>query len=80
MPILLVIIALALHLVLRWPLWVSVLVAGGGQTILGIAHSLSTTRTLPGPLLVIIGGAVIGMAVAYVPMVIVFYLTGHPSW
>jgi hypothetical protein len=80
MPILLFIIALVLHLSLGWPVWVSVLVAFGGQTLLGIVYSLSTTQTLPGPLHQIIGGAVIGMVLAYIPMALVGFLTGHPSW
>jgi hypothetical protein len=80
MPILLVIIALTLHLLLGWPVWVSVLVAGGGQTGLGILYSLSTARALPAPLYAIIGGGLIGMLLSYVPMIIVFYLMGHPWW
>jgi hypothetical protein len=80
MPILLIIIVLALHLLLGLPLWASVLISGGGQTLLAIGHSLVATKTLPAPLFGIIGGALIGMVLAYVPMVLVFHWTGHPSW
>jgi hypothetical protein len=82
MPIFLGIVAVVLHLWLGWPVWVSVLVAFGGQTILGLISAIATAgRMLPASIfLQAIGGALIGMVLAYIPMVIVFYFTGHPSW
>jgi hypothetical protein len=52
MPILLIIIAPHASFFVGFALWLwaGVLIAGGGQTILGIAYSLSTAGTLPGPL------------------------------
>jgi hypothetical protein len=80
MPIVLVIIALVLHLLLGWPFWVSVLVAGGGQTAIAIVGRKLLGIPLPAPVLHIIAGAICGMLLSYVPMVLVFHWTGHPSW
>jgi hypothetical protein len=80
MPILLIIIALGFHFLLGWPLWVSVLVAGGGQTAIAIVGRRLKGIPLPAPVSHIIAGAIGGMLLSYVPMVLFFYWTGHPSW
>ena len=80
MPILLVIIALGFHFLLDWTLWVGVLIAGGGQTAIAIIGRRRMGLPLPATVSHIIAGAIGGMLVSYVPMVLVFYWTGHPSW
>jgi hypothetical protein len=80
MPLILVIIALVLHFLLGWPLWLSVLVAGGGQTAIAIVGNKLLRTPLLAPVSHIIAGAIGGMLLSYVPMVLVFYWTGHPSW
>jgi hypothetical protein len=78
MPIPLIIVALGLHFFLRWPLWVSVLVAGGGQTAIAIVQRWIAGVPLPAPVSHLIAGAIGGMLLSYVPMVLVFYWDGSP--
>jgi hypothetical protein len=80
MPIILIIIALVLHLLLGWPLWVSVLIAGGGQTAMAIVGRKRLGIPIPAPISHIIAGAIIGILLSYIPMVLVSHWTGHPSW
>jgi uncharacterized membrane protein len=93
MPILLLIIAVALHFWLGWSVWLSVLVSFGGQTVLAILHltfnvgvmlpDVSPREKFEGALRLIlraIGGAIIGMVLAYIPMAVFGFMMGHPSW
>jgi hypothetical protein len=80
MPLILIAFALVLHFLLGWPLWLSVLVSGGGQTTVAIAGNLLLRIPLLAPIWKIFAGGILGMLTFYVPTILVLYLIGHPTW
>jgi hypothetical protein len=82
--LLMVVVSLALHLWLGWPLWAGVAVVGAlavGRSLaslLSYGDALRADRIRLG--LEVVGGMVIAMLTAYIPMVVVMFWTKHPSW
>jgi hypothetical protein len=80
MPLIPILIALVLHFLSGWPIWVSVLVAGGGQTAIAILGHKLLRIPLLDPTWQIVAVALGGMLLSYVPMVLISNWTGHSSW
>jgi hypothetical protein len=83
--ILMVIVAVALHLILGWPLLAGIVITAAALTVPGLiklfAQINDENRTAVfGIALQAIGGTVIASIIAYVGMAVAFFFMGHPSW
>ena len=83
--IFMVIVAVALHYFLGWPLLAGVVIAAAILIAPGLLQLLSQTNdenrpAVFGIALQAIGGTIIGAVLAYVPMVLVYFFTGHATW
>lgn len=77
--------AIVLHQFLGWPLLAGVVIAAAIATVPGLVQLFAQVNAdnrfaVFGIALQAIAGTVIGMVLTYVPMVLVYFLTGHPSW
>jgi hypothetical protein len=80
-----VIVAIAVHSFLGWPLLTGVVIAAAILTVPGLLQLLSQANAdnrpaVFGIALQAIGGTVIAAVLAYVPMVLVYLFTGHAIW
>jgi hypothetical protein len=83
--IFMIIVSVVLHQLLGWPLLVGVLIAALIATIPELLQLLSQTNpdnklAISAIALKAIAGMLIGVVVTYVPIVLVYFFTGHPSW
>lgn len=80
-----VIVAVALHLILSWPLLAGVVIVAATLTVPGLIKLFSQMNdenkpAILGIALQVIGGTIIAGALAYVPMVLVYFFAGHATW
>jgi hypothetical protein len=81
---LMVIVSVALHLLLGWPLLVGIVIALAILTAPGFIRLFSQVNddrpAVFGIALQAIGGTIIASAIAYVGVVLGYFFMGHPSW
>ena len=82
---LMVIVSVAIHLLLGWPLLVGIVIAAAILTAPGLIRLFSQVNdenrpAVFGIALQAIGGTIIASAIAYVGVVLGYFFMGHPSW
>jgi hypothetical protein len=80
-----VIVAVALHLILGWPLLVGIVIVAAVLTVPGIIKLFAQINdenrpAVFGIALQAVGGTIIASILAYVGVAGGLFFTGHPSW
>jgi hypothetical protein len=82
---LMVIVAVAVHLILGWPLLAGIVIVAVILTVPGLIKLFAQVNdenrpAVFGIALQAVGGTIIAAVLAYVPMVLFYYFTGHATW
>jgi hypothetical protein len=80
-----VIVAVLLHLILGWPLLAGVVIVALFVTVPGLIKIFSQINdenklAVFGIAIQVVGATIIVAVLSYVPMVLVYFFTGHATW
>jgi hypothetical protein len=83
--LLMVIVAVALHLILGWPLLAGIVITAAALIVPGLIKLFAQVNdenrpAVFGIALQAIGGTVIASIIAYVGVALGYFFMGHPSW
>jgi hypothetical protein len=80
-----VIVAVAIHLLLSWPLLAGIVITAAVLTVPGLIKLFAKVNDENRPAVVgialqAIGGTIIASIIAYVGMALAYFSMGHPTW